>query len=69
MLSNGLFKIPEEEELGDYLVNYQPMSKNFDLKSLVKEADFHIIPDEGKVYFGQVQNQKRHGKGITVSEK
>ena len=36
ILSNGLFKIPEEEELGDYIVNYQPMNKNFDLKNLVK---------------------------------
>ena len=45
------------------------MDKKFDLKNLVKEDNFHIIPDEGRIYFGQVANHKRHGKGITISPK
>ena len=45
------------------------MDPSFDLHSLIKAADFHIVPDEGKVYFGEVVNSKRHGKGITITEK
>jgi hypothetical protein len=45
------------------------MNPNFDVKKLVKEDNFHIIPKDGKVFFGQVVDKKRHGDGITVSEK
>ena len=45
------------------------MDKNFDMKSLVKEADFHIVQEEGRVYFGQVNGQQRQGRGITVTDK
>lgn len=69
VLSNGLFKIPEEEEFEDYLLNYKPMNPEFDLKQLVKEPNFQIVPANGKVYFGQISNDRRNGNGITISEK
>jgi len=50
-------------------MNYQPMNAKFDVKTLVKQPDFHIVPADGKVYFGQIANKKKNGKGITVSEK
>jgi len=28
------------------------MNKEFDIKQLVKEPNFHIVPADGKVYFG-----------------
>jgi hypothetical protein len=69
VLSNGLFKIPEEEELEDFLLNYKPLNPAFNVKELAKEQDFCVVPSKDKVYFGQVRNDKKHGKGITVSEK
>jgi hypothetical protein len=50
-------------------MSYKPMDSKFDMRSLVKEADFHIVSEEGRIYFGQVHNNKRHGRGITISEK
>ena len=50
-------------------MKYKPINSNFDIRSLVKQADFHIVADEGRVYFGQIRNNKRHGLGITISEK
>lgn len=65
----ALFKIPEPEEYEKFLSSYVPMSPEFDLKALIKQEDFHIVPAEGYVYFGQVQGQKKHGEGILVSER
>ena len=45
------------------------MDKNFDMKSLVKETDFHILQEEGRIYFGQVNGQQRQGRGITVTDR
>lgn len=45
------------------------MNDKFDVKALVKQSDFHIVPADGKVYFGQISNKKKSGTGITVSEK
>lgn len=69
VLSNGLFPIPEEEEFQDYLSKYKPLDPEFDVGRLVKQPDFHIVPADGKVFFGQIKNKKKHGSGISVSEK
>jgi hypothetical protein len=36
---------------------------------LIKSSNFYIIPTDGKVYFGEIQDEAKNGKGITVSEK
>jgi hypothetical protein len=45
------------------------MEPSFDLKSLILKPNFHIVPGENYVYFGQVENQMKHGQGIMISEK
>lgn len=66
-MSNGLFKIPEEDEFEDYLKGYKPLNPTFNVRQLVQSRNFHIIPTGNNVYFGEVIDRKKSGKGITVS--
>lgn len=43
------------------------MNPRFGIEKLVKEPNFNIIPADGMVYFGQIKNDQKHGKGITVT--
>ena len=45
------------------------MSSSFNIKDLIRQENFHIVPTANHVYFGQIVDRKKNGKGITVSEK
>lgn len=48
----GLFAIPEEQEYVDYLKSYQPISKDFKIKNLIKSENFKILKYNDTLYFG-----------------
>lgn len=41
-LSNGLFRIPEEDEYADYLRGYNNVAENFNIKKLARKPGFKI---------------------------
>lgn len=70
MLSNGLFRIPEEAEYSEYLRSHRPMDPNFKAKNLLKKQTFRIVRSDDEVYFGEVdEKEMKHGLGLNVSEK
>ena len=42
-----------EEELEQFLINYQPLQDSFNLKELIKTSNFEVLAEEDRVYFGQ----------------
>jgi hypothetical protein len=56
ILSNGLFKIPEEVEFFSYLSKYKPINSKFDVLKLIKSENFKIVPMKNSVYFGELVN-------------
>lgn len=46
VLSNGLFKIPEENELADYIRDYKAIYSEFNLKNILARPSFKIIPSK-----------------------
>jgi hypothetical protein len=69
ILPNGGFKVPSPKDYESFFSNYTPMDPSFDLKALIRQPNFHIVPAETYLYFGQVENQMKHGLGIMISEK
>lgn len=49
------FKVPAPEEYEQFIVHYKPLDKSFDIIKLIKRTDFHIVPFDGGVYFGQIK--------------
>ena len=45
------------------------MNPSFNLKELVKSPKFSVVKDKDIVYFGEVENEMKNGKGISVTEK
>lgn len=43
------------------------MNPEFHIEQLIKEHNFSIIPAQDNIYLGQVQNDKKHGKGIMLT--
>ena len=66
---NGIFQIPDEEEIGSYMMNYEPFSGKIDLKQLIKMPNFYIVRDSKQLYFGEVVENKKHGFGVNITKK
>lgn len=66
---NGLFIIPEEDQYVTYLKDYEPMSEKFKMKQVLRSENFKVVKSEEGIYFGQMINEEKHGKGIMVTEK
>lgn len=40
----------------------------FKIKELLKSKNVKLVKNHDKIYFGQVENKKRSGKGIYISK-
>jgi hypothetical protein len=68
-LVNKEFGLKKDEEISSALINYKPISPDFDLKELVKQPNFVVFPYEDKLYFGQMKEGKiKDGTGVTLAE-
>jgi hypothetical protein len=53
----------------EYLKDYEPMEDGFKIKNLVRKPTFQVVKSEDGVYFGEIEHEKRNGKGIMVTER
>lgn len=45
------------------------MSHKTKIKDLIQKQSFRVIKSSEGVYFGQMENDEKHGKGIMVTQK
>lgn len=45
------------------------MGQKFSVKKLVKKDNFQVIKSDEGVFFGQMTNEEKNGKGIMISER
>ena len=53
-----------EQDLEDYFNNYKPLPhSNINVEELFEMPHVKIFRSDNKVYFGQIEHKKKHGKG------
>lgn len=52
-----------ESELVDFLLNFITIYELIDTRELIAMPDAKTVRSQNKIYFGQITNKFKHGKG------
>lgn len=58
--------IPERDELSTFIKSYVPKNREIKLIEMIKKDNFEICYDPEELYFGQIEDNLRHGNGVLM---